>query len=369
MASGNVAPSPPEGPQGSVPVPCEAFIDKRLRQTRRQLKGVDVAGGLMTLAAGMLAYLMFAAALDDWATTGGLGFAARLLLLLGLVAGGGGYFVFRVLPPLVRRINPVFAAQTIEQSRPTLKNSLINFLLLRNHRQEVAPVVYRALERRAAADLADSPSETAVDRGRIVRLGYVLLALVAALALYVVFSPKNPLVSFERIIWPWSTAPAPTRVTIDDVRPGDAVAFHGDALEVSAGLSGLREGEQVALYYSTADGQSVDQPLAMSPIGEGNRYHCTLPPGNLGLQQDVHYVLAAGDCTTRTFHVEVQIAPTIAVNKVDYHYPAYTGIADRSAPDKGTSARWKGRGRPFTRPPTTTFSRRRSTWIAAGSAS
>ena len=165
MASGNVAPSPPEGPQSSAPVPCEAFIDKRLRQTRRQLKGVDVAGGLMTLAAGMLAYLMFAAALDDWATTGGLGFAARLLLLLGLVAGGGGYFVFRVLPPLVRRINPVFAAQTIEQSRPTLKNSLINFLLLRNHRQEVAPVVYRALERRAAFDLADSPSETAVDRG------------------------------------------------------------------------------------------------------------------------------------------------------------------------------------------------------------
>ncbi len=369
MASGIVAPSPPEGPQNSAPVECEAFIDRRLRQTRRQLKGVDVAGGLMTLAAGLLAYLMFAAALDHWVVAGGLGFAARLLLLLGLVAGGGAYFLFCVLPPLVRRINPVFAAQTIEQGRPTLKNSLINFLLLRRHRQEVAPIVFRAVERRAAADLAAVPGETAVDRGRIVRIGYVLLALVAALALDVVFSPKNPLVSFERIIWPWSTAAAPTRVTIDDVRPGDAVAFHGDALEVSAGLHGLGEGEPVTLYYSTADGQSVDQALAMSPIGEGNRYHCTLPPGNLGLQQDVRYVLVAGDCRTRTFRVEVRIAPSIAVDKVVYHYPAYTGIADGATLGQGDLRRWKGRGRPFTPRPTTTSSGPQSTWIAATSAS
>ena len=367
MASGIVAPSPPEGPQSAPPPACEAFIDQRLRQTRRQLKGVDVAGGLMTLAAGTLAYLMFAAVLDHWVVAGGLGFAARLLLLLGLAAGAGAYSAFCVLPPLVRRINPVFAAQTIEQGRPTLKNSLINFLLLRNHRQEVAPIVYRAWR---IAPPPTWPTHTAKPPSiaRIVRLGYVLLVLVAALALYVVFSPKNPLVSFGRIIWPWSTAPAPTRVTIDDVRPGDAVAFHDDTLEVSAGLSGLRDGEPVTLYYSTADGQSVDQPLAMSPLGEGNRYHCTLPPGNLGLQQDVRYVLAAGDCRTRAFHVEVQIAPTIAVDKVDYHYPAYTGMADRTAPGQGDLRPWKGRGRPFTRPPTTTSSGRKSTWIAAATA-
>ena len=31
----------------------------------------------------------------------------------------------------MRKINPVFVARTIEQSTPSLKNTLINFLLLR----------------------------------------------------------------------------------------------------------------------------------------------------------------------------------------------------------------------------------------------
>ena len=109
-----------------------------------------------------------------------------------LLACGGAYFVLRVLPPLLHRINPVFAAQTIEQSRPTLKNSLINFLLLRSHRREVAPVVYRALENRAAADLTTVHADTAVDRVRIVRLGYVLTALVVLFALYLVLFAEEP---------------------------------------------------------------------------------------------------------------------------------------------------------------------------------
>ena len=42
--------------------------------------------------------------------------------------------------------------------------------------------------------------ETSVDRARIVRLGYVLVALVVLFALYLVLSPKSPLVSVGRIL-------------------------------------------------------------------------------------------------------------------------------------------------------------------------
>ena len=101
------------------------------------MKSVDIAGGLLTLAIGTLAYLLAAAVLDHWLIPGGMGFWGRLGMLLVLLATGGVYFALAVLPPLLHRINPIFAAQTIEQSRPTLKNSLINFLLLRNHRREV----------------------------------------------------------------------------------------------------------------------------------------------------------------------------------------------------------------------------------------
>ena len=74
------------------------------------------------------------------------------------------------------------------------------------------------------------------------RLGYVLVALVVLFALYLALSPKSPLVSVGRVLWPWSSVPAPTRVTIDDIRPGDTVAFFGDTLDVSADVNGPPRG-------------------------------------------------------------------------------------------------------------------------------
>ena len=130
----------------------------------------------MLLAAASLLFFLAVAVLDHWVFQHGLSFIARLGLFALWVAGAG-VFVWRFLvPPLANRINPVFAAQTIEQGRPTLKNSLINFLLLRSHPQDVAPVVYRAMEHRAAADLLKVPVDHAVDRGRIVHLACVLAA-------------------------------------------------------------------------------------------------------------------------------------------------------------------------------------------------
>ena len=56
------------------------------------------------------------------------------------------------------------------------------------------------------------------------------------------------------------------------------------------------------------------------------------------------YRLVAGDCTTRTFHVEVQIAPAILIDRIDYHYPDYTGMSGRSVPGQGDISAWKAPG-------------------------
>ncbi len=339
MSSGltNPPPIPMQTPvvTPSVPNDFEGFIDQRLRHTRRQLKTTDIAGATVTLAIGVLAYLFAAAMIDHWLIAGGLGVWGRTLLWLGLVGAGGTYFVLRVLPPLLHRVNPIFAAATIEKSRPTLKNSLINFLLLRSHRQEMTTPVYRALESRAAADLSHVQIETAVDRAYLIRTGCVLAAFVALFALYLIFSPKNPLRSAARILLPWSAIDAPTRVTIRDVRPGDATVFLGESVSVSAEAAGLDANETLLLVYSSADGQIVDQTIPMTvPAGE-YRYQCSLPPGKLGLQQDYEYFLTAGDCRTGRHRITVQIAPAIAVEKVDYHYPGYTGLADQTVERQG----------------------------------
>ena len=153
----NQSPSPPNVPL-PPPSPFEKLIDQRLRQTRRQVTGVDIAAGLLTLAVGALVYLFAGIIADQWLLSGGFGFWGRFLLWAVLILAGGTYFVIKLWPAIAYRINPIFAAETIEKSKPTLKNSLINFLLLRGHEREVVPVVYRAMEQRAAADLSKCKS-------------------------------------------------------------------------------------------------------------------------------------------------------------------------------------------------------------------
>ena len=313
----------------------EDFIETRLEQTRHQVRLVEVASGLMLLAAASLLFFLGVAVLDQWVFNHGLNFIARLGLFLVWVAGAG-VFVWRfLLPPLANRINPVFAAQAIEKSRPTLKNSLINFLLLRRHQQDVMPVVYRAMEHRAAADLLKVKVEHAVDHSRMLHLAYLLGGVVVVFAIYLAISPKSPLVSAARVIWPWSSIPAPTRVRIDEIRPGDAIVFTDDRQEITAQVTGLRDGEDVALLVSTADGQVVDDRVPMTAVDDAHNYRCELPEGAGGFQQDTFYRITAGDATTQQYKLEAQIAPTIAVDRIDYRFPAYTELKDRTVANQG----------------------------------
>jgi hypothetical protein len=319
----------------------EALIDQRLRKTRRQVKGVEISAALIGMIAATLGYLLLAAVADQWLIPGGLGFWGRSLLFIVLAAGLGYYFLWqRLLPLLLHRINPIFAAQVIERSRPSLKNSLINFLFLRRDRDEAVRDdlqrrVYFGLQRTAAAEVAQVEVEAAVDHAQVIRLGYVLAGVLLVACLYLLFSPKNPLVSFSRVILPWADIGPPTRVTISEIEPGNTVAYQGDQLAVSAEVHGLRADEPVTLYYTTADHQSVDQAVAMTLPDGRYRHSGKLPPGDLELQQDLSYYLVAGDCKTRPYQVRVETALSIDVARVDYRYPAYTGLAPKTVRGSG----------------------------------
>lgn len=177
--------------------------------------------------------------------------------------------------------------------------------------------------------------ETAVDRRPVLRLSYLLLAVVGVICLYLALSPKSPLISAQRILWPWTNLRAPTRVTIENVQPGDTAAFLGEFVAVSADVKGLNQDEPVLLHYSTADGEMLDQVVPMTEENQAYRRQAKLPPDIRGLQQDYSYFITAGDFKTATYTIETQIPPLIVVDKVDYHYPPYTGIPDTSIQRQG----------------------------------
>jgi collagen type III alpha len=344
MASGQTGAGPAaESPDDAEPrnsvadraTQYEQFIGEQLRKTRWRVKSVDLVGGLLTLAAGAFVYLLALVLVDHWVVAGGLGFRGRLVAFSVFIAGGVLYAGRYLLPIVVRKINPVFAAQTIERSQPSLKNSLVNFLLLRSRPQDLPPAIYDAIEQRAATDLTSVSIDTAVDHSRLMTLGYVMTGIVAFACLYKLVSPKDPLRSMGRVIDPWANIAVPTRVTIRDVKPGNTQTFIEKRLTVSTTITGLGRDEPVTLFYSTADGQTVNQPLKMSVPDNDYVYKVELPDDSAGLQQDVDYSISAGDATTPRYHVRVVTVPSILVERVDYKYPAYSEIGPRTVERQG----------------------------------
>ena len=311
----------------------EQYIDAQLQKARSQVKLVDLAGVLMTLGAGVLGFLLVLVVLDHWIV--GLGFWARFLALATLLATAVYYVVVRLVPLVVRRINPLYAARVIERGRPSFKNSLLNLLLLQSERRKVHAGVYRAIEAQAANELTQVSVESTVDRSRLVKVGYVLAALVLVGSIYKIASPKDPFQTVARVAMPWRDIARPSRVRIDDVRPGDANVYHGRNVEVSARVRGVDADEPVMLYFSTADGQAADRPVAMRLDENGLRHQCVLPPDGEGLAQAISYRIEAGDADSREFRIDVRPAPSVVVASVQYNYPDYTGRANETVAREG----------------------------------
>lgn len=338
-----VAPRPPAPPPSPAINPAlldsEQYIDDHISRTRRALKLADFSAGVIMLVAGVLAFLLVAGVIDHWIIPGGLGSAGRLALFTLLVLGVG-WHVWRRFVPLLRSINPVYAAHTIEKSSPTLKNSLLNVILFRGHRQQMSAKVYHALEQQAAQRLSAAPTEASVDHAALLRLGYALLAVVAACTLYAVLSPKNLAVSAIRIIDPWSDVAAPSRVKILNIEPGATSVARGERVAISAEVHAIGEDEPVRLRYSTDDQQLVDETITMTrPVG-ATRFTADLPRATdsnraAGVMNNLEYWIEAGDARSPRFKLSVFDRPTIVVQRVEYHAPAYTGEPSRSVDNVG----------------------------------
>ncbi len=328
MATGTAGRSPPPLPPAKKPggkwLEYDTFIDTQIRKARGQVKGVELAGALLTLAAGAVLFFLLAALVDHWLIPGGLSVWGRVLGCMIFVGGLGWFLARRLAPLLLLRINPAYAAQTIEKGKPTLKNALVNFLFLREQRGGVSDRVYHAVEEQAATSLSRVSVEATVDRTRVVQIGYVLLVAVAVFGIYCLVSPKNPFETVGRIVMPWADIQQPTRVTIADIRPGSRTAYLGETIEISADLHGIAGDEPVRVLYSTADGQTVDKSVVMVQQPNALRHTAKIPAEEAGLQQDMRYRIEAGDAVSPTFVLQALAAPTITIDRIDYNFPAYT---------------------------------------------
>ncbi|WP_425396875.1 hypothetical protein [Aeoliella sp.] len=331
-------PAPPRKDPAVEYVEYDKYIDRQVERTRRAVKLVDLTQSLLVLVIGLVAFLLTAAVLEHWVFAGGLSTLGRLAMFALLLGGLGYYTVRYVWPLLASSINPAYAAAAIEREHPTLKNSLLNFLLFRTHKQEMPAAVYEALEEQAAQRLSVTSVEDSIDRSVLVKLGLVLLGVIVAAAAYTSLSPKSSLATAARVLMPWANIAAPSRVRIENIEPGNTEVIQGETVTVTASVFGLNDDDVVEVSYDVVDGQRLDQRATMQPVNDAGKFTVTLPADGMGLSgidQDLKYRVIAGDGRSIDYTIHVLTAPHIRVRSVHYDFPDYTGYRDRTVEGRG----------------------------------
>ncbi len=301
------------------------YIVFQIRRTQSLIRQIDVMLLLSTAAAALLLTSLLFVLLDHWGFAQGLPSVLRWFGCLSIVACvvvPAAYFIRSVSG---RSVSSLFAARTLERADSSFANNLMTLVDLDYHARPASSAIRGSLEKRAALTLNDLDVEHAIDRTKLLHRLYVLLAATIIFFGYSFLSPKSTVASLQRILFPWTTAVAPTQTRILDVQPGSGQVTAGSHVEVSAYIDG-KAPENVWLIYSTEDRRIVDERIELHQTDEGlGRYTGVITGENgRGVDQTTTYHLQAGDGRSPTYMLSVKPAPRAAIESVMIEPPAYT---------------------------------------------
>ena len=324
-------------------VEYEEYVDFQLEKTRSIVKRTDILTTVTTLTVAVIAYLFAFVVFDQWIIEGGFGYAARVVLLGLLLSYVTGMLVWRVLFPLLRQVNPLYAARVIERSDPQLKSNLVNFVDVKLSNAESAPMVLKSMQKRAAVELSHIDVEEAVDHRPLLRVAYALLAVVIVAAAYIVWSPKGTLASVMRALLPTAPIEVATETTITEVNPNDDTDVPArTVVTIEADVKG-KDANHAQILYTTNDHKYVDQTVEMRRIDENlHRFRGVLNGENgRGLLQSLTYRIVAGDAHTRDYVINVIQPPGARLDEVQYVFPTYMQLEEKTT-SGGDIDGWEG---------------------------
>ena len=319
--------------------PLESTIEQHIDSTSRLVRHVDLALSSLIVFSLIISGLFVAILADHWLLKEGLSMTLRFGIFTALLAAVAFYLYWKVVPLFRYTINPVYTANLIEQEAPSFKNSLINWLLLRQERSERADVpkdrvserMFDGIVRTAAVHVQAVPKGHAVDYGKLIWSGTFLAILLALFLGYIAFSPKSPFASLARIFLPFSGIDRPQAAQFRNVCPGNTTALQGETLVISAEIVRRNPSpEPVYLLFSTDDGQAVKQRIPMSKPEGKIAFETLFPPGKQGTERGfnngVNYWITQGESRSKQYRIDVLPAASVDIVSLQYDYPEYTGL-------------------------------------------
>ena len=319
--------------------PLESTVEKHIGSTSRLVRQVDIAFSLLIVISLTLGVLFLAVIADHWLLKEGLSMSLRFGIFAVLLSVVGLYIYWKIVPFFLYSINPVYTADLIEQEVPTFKNSLINWLLIRQEREErpdmpndkINDQMYKGIVRTAAVNVQTAPAGHVVDLRKLILVGTFFAMLLIVFIGYAAFSPKSLFTSLGRIMLPFSGIERPQAAQFRNVKPGDITALQGETLTISAEVVSQSE-EPVYLVFSTDDGQAVRQRMRMvQPEGKiAFETETPFPPGKQGFERGFHssvdYRIVQGESQSKQYRIDVQPAASVEIVSLHYDFPDYTGL-------------------------------------------
>src|SRR5262249_15204349 len=145
---GEIAMATAQAPSRTAPSKHEAFVEAQLGRALGRIRTFDLLAGVFVFLIASLLYGLLLIGLDAWLQLPSLlRQVAFALYCLAAVA----YVASVIVKQLRWRLNPYYAAVHLEKTLPGAKNSLVNWLDLRD--QQLPAAIRGAVGSRAARDM------------------------------------------------------------------------------------------------------------------------------------------------------------------------------------------------------------------------
>lgn len=295
--------------------PIEGLLGRAAARTR----ALDVGRGAVIVINFVLLVLLVLILYDH---TLKLPVVLRIIGNIAVTYATGVLALVLVILPALRRLSRRYLALEIERTQKGFHHTLVSYMEARDD-PAVPDEIVRALGQRASEDAQTVVLDKAIDEGPFLRASAVLIGVLLAFFAFWMLTDKPVHVSVRRILHPFGDIPAPSRVRLVEISPGDAEVTRGTPLRISV-RTGKVIPESAHVRTSTSSREWSVLPLEADDESPRNWSGVIA-----SVDKDFFYRVTAGDAESRIFRVQSFPAPIIEQLALAYNYPPYTGMETR----------------------------------------
>ena len=317
---------------------------------------VALRGLVMLTAAGFAAFAMSVWGMDYFLYSERAVQVFRWLTYVALIA----LAVRMLVAPLAQRVSKQQVALYVEEHEPTLKASVLSAVELGPVQQgsprdteRVSPELQRRVLEEAIERCQNSGFASRIERGSLRRFSAALAGVAGAGMAAVLLSPAFLQHGAMLLFAPWRAAAAdnpyqlrvgPGNVTVargsDQLINAAVLGFDPDRVEVGRrplDASGNAQGDWQQWPMNRVDREvDVDADLM---IGDVRATHDFIA---LNLRADTDYYVDASGVRSPIYRIRVKDLPYVEQIDLEYRFPEYSGLSDRTVEDGGDIAVLEG---------------------------